>query len=250
MQICFAEFQPTIVIHAAALKHLSILENQPREAFLTNVIGTSNLLETATIFGGLRFLNISTDKAVNPTSILGKTKWIGELLTSYYRNTYSNNFTSVRFGNVFNSRGSVIETFLKQISNNQPITLTDRDVSRYFMKIEEAASFSIASVIINHDEIHLLDMGKPIKLIKVIERLKEITGSESKIEIVGIRPGEKLSEDLIATYETVADGPISQIRSINSQIKFKSLPELNREIKDDLDARTEISNLIEIACSK
>jgi len=122
-------FKPTMIIHAAALKHLAILEQQPREAYLTNIIGTNNMLSTAYQFKVQKFLNISTDKAANPISVLGKTKYVAELLTSKYRNLGAKNFTSVRFGNVFNSRGSVIETFARQLESNLPVTLTDIDVA-------------------------------------------------------------------------------------------------------------------------
>ena len=248
IQKSFDNFRPTMVIHAAALKHLSILENQPREAYLTNVIGTYNLIKTSLNFDNTKFLNISTDKAANPTSILGKTKWIGELITSYCRRNGNKNYTSVRFGNVFNSRGSVIETFIRQLMNNQPVTLTDMNVSRYFMKLEEAASLSIASVIMNVDEVHVLNMGEPVKLIDVIQRLKNELNSSSPINIVGLRKGEKLNEELIAEYEIVSENSTNNIMSIKSKKNFRYLPELNHKVSTEIEAINEITKLLSFAC--
>ena len=129
------EYKPSMIIHAAALKHLAILEKQPREAYLTNFLGTRNLLRSASLNNVCRFLNISTDKAANPVSILGKTKYMAEILTTSYSRNGFDQYTSVRFGNVFNSKGSVIETFTRQIKLGLPITLTDPEVNRFFMKI-------------------------------------------------------------------------------------------------------------------
>lgn len=248
IELCVNAFQPTTIIHAAALKHLSILENQPREAYLTNVVGTVNLLEAATKVAGVKFLNISTDKAANPSSILGKTKWLGELFTSFYRREKNLQYTSVRFGNVFNSRGSVIETFANQLAKNQPITLTDIDVKRYFMKIEEASSLSIASVFLNIDEIHLLKMGEPIKLLDVINSLRDLIKSDSKLEIVGLRNGEKIDEDLIASYELARSTSIKEILALKSKVKFQDFPSLKKEVSTDYDAVLQIERLIKHTC--
>jgi FlaA1/EpsC-like NDP-sugar epimerase len=249
IELCVNAFQPTTIIHAAALKHLSILENQPREAYLTNVVGTMNMLETATKFGSVKFLNISTDKAANPSSILGKSKWLGELFTSFYRREQYRQYTSVRFGNVFNSRGSVIETFANQLAKNQPITLTDINVKRYFMKIEEASSLSIASVFLNLDEIHLLRMGEPIRLLDVINKLRDLIKSDSPLEIVGLRTGEKIDEDLIAPYELARSTSIKEILALNSNVKFQDLPRLTKEVLTDYDAVRQIDRLIQDTCS-
>ena len=208
-------FKPTMIIHAAALKHLAILEKQPREAYLTNIIGTSNVLNAAEEFGVKSFLNISTDKAANPISILGKSKAIAEFLTTIKRQKGLKNYTSVRFGNVFNSRGSVIETFTKQIELNLPVTLTHPEVKRFFMKIEEAANLSLASLILAKGDVHILDMGEPVKLLHVIEKLIETLGGNSQIVIVGLREGEKLEEELWSTSETVFDSTIKGIKFLN-----------------------------------
>jgi len=243
---CISEFKPTMIIHAAALKHLAILEKQPREAYLTNIIGTNNMLSIAFEFKVEKFLNISTDKAANPVSILGKTKYIGELLTSKYRSLGSNNFTSVRFGNVFNSRGSVIETFARQLESNLPVTLTDINVARYFMKIEEAASLSLSAIFLNHSDVHILNMGEQIKLIDIINKMKKISGSSSEIEIVGLRKGEKLIEELHSESEVISQTLHPEIQSIKSAFIYSNLPTFTAEVMDDFEALNVIENLISI----
>jgi dTDP-glucose 4,6-dehydratase len=244
VELCVANFQPTIIIHAAALKHLAVLENQPREAYLTNVIGTHNVLKAAVQFNTRKFLNISTDKAANPISILGKSKYIGELLTAKYGDLSEKNFMSVRFGNVFNSRGSVIETFARQLEFNLPVTLTDINVSRYFMKIEEAASLCLSALFLNNSAIYMLDMGEPIKLIEIIEKMKTISGSESEVQLVGLRPGEKLSEELYSKNEVITNTSHPLIKSIKSDFFYSKIPELSLRVANNEDAQHRIDSLI------
>ena len=241
---CIIKYRPTILIHAAALKHLAVLEKQPREAYLTNVLGTYNLLSTASSLGVNRLLNISTDKAANPVSVLGKTKYIGELLTSKYRSLGNSNFTSVRFGNVFNSHGSVIETFASQLEKNSPVTLTDLNVARYFMKIEEAASLSLRAVLLNHNDVHILNMGEQIKLVDVVNKMKKISQSNSVIEIVGLRKGEKLREELHSGSEMISATSFPDIQSIKSAFIYSSLPDLNADVTSDIEALDLIEALI------
>jgi FlaA1/EpsC-like NDP-sugar epimerase len=167
------DFKPDVIIHAAALKHLSMLEKQSEEAIQNNVFGTANLIEIAYKHRIPFFMNISTDKAADPASILGKTKKATELYLSHFRNE-NLLWTSCRFGNVFNSRGSVIETFLSQIKSGSPITLTDESVSRYFMHTDEAAFLSVKSLILNMGEVHVFNMGQTVLLIDVINRLQDI----------------------------------------------------------------------------
>ena len=212
----FEESRPSLVIHCAALKHLSVLERFPREAVMTNVFGTKNLLDNAIKYGATEFLNVSTDKAVEPTSVLGRTKRIAELLVIQARNEGANGFTNVRFGNVFNSKGSVIETFSHQIQNNVPITLTDRNMSRYFMHIDEAAALAIKSSIINAGPIHILDMGQPVLMSDVIDRIKTTLKSNVEIVITGSRQGEKLHEDLVNVFENSSITSDPKIRVLSS----------------------------------
>lgn len=195
------EYGPTVIIHAAALKHLSVLEKQPREALLTNVYGTLNMLEIAQKIGLKKFVNISTDKAASPISVLGRSKFLAELLTTYYKMKYGNKFVSVRFGNVFGSRGSVIETFIDQIERRMPITLTDEKVTRYFMHPDEAAFLTLKSTAIDQGDVHLLEMGEPILILNIIKKLQELLDGKSNIVYTGLRQGEKIDENLFAGIE-------------------------------------------------
>ena len=198
---CFKEFQPTTVIHTAALKHLSVLERQPREALLTNVYGTFNLIKCIMEYKVGNFCNISTDKAAQPQSVLGVSKRFSEILTTYVRRSTEINATNCRFGNVFNSRGSVIETFTSQMVRGLPITLTDLEVTRYFMSVNEAAFLTLKSLLINLHDIYIFEMGSPIKLIDVIVRMQELLKTSSPILETGLRNGEKLHEDLVFSDE-------------------------------------------------
>jgi FlaA1/EpsC-like NDP-sugar epimerase len=243
IQRVFQESKPTLVIHCAALKHLSVLENYPREAVLTNVMGTQNLLECSIASGTTNFLNVSTDKAAEPTSILGKSKRIAELLVIHVRKSGHGGFTNVRFGNVFNSKGSVIETFQHQILNGSSITLTDPKMKRYFMHIDEAAALAIKSSVINEGEIHILDMGEPILMLDIINRLKFALNSQSAIEISGARPGEKLNEDLMNEFENLEKTSSPKIRILNS--KNLGIPFIHgRAIDNNVDALGFINNVL------
>jgi dTDP-glucose 4,6-dehydratase len=218
------DFQPTMIVHAAALKHLAILEKQPREAYLTNFLGTRNLLKSSAKHGVSKFLNISTDKAANPVSVLGKSKHMAEILTADFRRRGFHQYTNVRFGNVFNSQGSVIETFTRQIKLGLPITLTDLEVNRFFMKIEEAANLSLLSSALNEGDVHILDMGEPVKLLDVVNKLIEILDGKSEIVIVGLREGEKIQEELWSSQERAFQTKEKGIKALNLIISDQ-LPE-------------------------
>jgi FlaA1/EpsC-like NDP-sugar epimerase len=238
------DFKPTMVIHAAALKHLAILENQPREAYLTNFLGTKNLLSASAKFDVKRFLNISTDKAANPVSVLGKTKYMAEILTSEFRKNGFPFYTSVRFGNVFNSTGSVVETFTRQIKLGLPVTLTDPLVDRFFMKIEEAANLSLMASVLNEGDVHILDMGKPVKLIDIIHRLIEILGGHSEIVIVGLRAGEKVHEELTSLDEKAWTTAHRGIQALNLVMTTKTSNFVLSEVESDSEALTEINRFL------
>ncbi len=198
----FARHQPDVVIHTAALKHLTLLENHPDEGTKTNVNGTYNLLEAAKANGVERFVNISTDKAANPTSVLGRTKLMAERHTAKAAQDTGLPYLSVRFGNVLGSRGSVLPTFRDQIAIGGPITITDPDVSRYFMTIPEAVRLVLQSGAIGlPGEILILDMGEPVKIVDMAKRLIAHSGRNINITYTGLRPGEKLHEELIANDE-------------------------------------------------
>jgi FlaA1/EpsC-like NDP-sugar epimerase len=208
----FSEHQPDVVFHAAALKHLPLLERYPDEAFKTNVLGTTNVLEAAAKVGVERFVNISTDKAADATSVLGRSKRIAERLTAHYARLVSSDgghesssrgtFLSVRFGNVLGSRGSVLSAFAKQIADGGPVTVTHPDVTRYFMTIPEAVQLVIQAAAIGRaGEVLVLDMGEPVRIVDVARQLIEMSDADVEIVFTGLRPGEKLHEQLFGAGE-------------------------------------------------
>ena len=199
----FSQIKPEIVFHAAALKHLNILEVHPDEGYKTNVEGTNNLL-ASTIGNNVKtFVNISTDKAADPISILGKTKLIAEQLTAGYADIEKNcKFVSVRFGNVFGSRGSVLQTFSRQIELGVPITITDPKVERYFMTLEESVHLVLQAATQGESgDTLILKMGKPILIRKIADKLIKASGKNIDIKFSSLRPGEKLSELLVGKNE-------------------------------------------------
>ena len=209
LRTLFAEFRPQIVFHAAAHKHVPLMEKHPCEAILNNVVGTSNVLEAARQFGSERFVFISTDKAVNPSSIMGASKRVGELLVQTCADAGPLQTACVRFGNVLGSRGSIVPLFQKQIAHGGPITITHPDVVRFFMTIPEAVQLILcAGTLANRGEIFVLDMGNPRKIIdlahELIQRSGLQTGKQIEIAITGLRPGEKLVEELTTQAEHLA----------------------------------------------
>lgn len=198
----FTEHRPEVVFHAAALKHLPLLEMWPAEAIKTNVSGTRNVLEAASAVGVRRFVNISTDKAANPTSVLGFTKRLAERITAGFDQTSPGTYLSVRFGNVLGSRGSVLTAFRVQIDAGGPVTVTDREVTRYFMTVEEAVQLVIqAGAVGGRGQVLVLDMGEPVKIADVAKRLVLEAGRPIEIVYTGLRPAEKLHEELFGDGE-------------------------------------------------
>ena len=199
----FEQHQPDVVFHAAALKHLPLLEAAPQEGWKTNVVGTQNVLDAAEHVGVTHFVNVSTDKAANPTSVLGYTKRLTERLTAHKGMTASGTYVSVRFGNVLGSRGSVLPAFREQAKRGGPITVTHPEITRYFMLVEEASLLVINAGAIGRDgEVLVLDMGEPVKIADVARRFAEQQIPPLEIVYTGLRPGEKLHEDLVADDET------------------------------------------------
>ena len=199
----FERYKPEVVFHTAALKHLTLLENHPEEGMKTNTIGTRNLLDAAEAVGVERFVNISTDKAADPTSVLGATKLAAERLTAQKAEETGLPYVSVRFGNVLGSRGSVLPTFMGQIEQGKPITVTHPDVTRYFMTIPEAVRLVVqAGAIGDPGEVMILDMGEPVKIVDLAQQLIDMLSPNTKIEFTGLRPAEKLHEILISSTES------------------------------------------------
>ncbi|WP_426350450.1 polysaccharide biosynthesis protein [Alloiococcus sp. CFN-8] len=202
----FKEYKPSVVFHAAAHKHVPLMETSPGEAIKNNVMGTLNTAECADRFGVKRFVLISTDKAVNPTNVMGASKRLCEMVIQSINSISSTEFVAVRFGNVLGSNGSVIPLFEKQIKAGGPVTVTHEEITRYFMLIPEAAQLVLqAGAYAKGGEIFVLDMGKPIKIYNMAEDLIRLSGLEPhkdiRIEVTGLRPGEKLYEELLMSEE-------------------------------------------------
>jgi len=199
----FERSRPQVVFHAAALKHLPLLERYPGEGWKTNVLGTANVLAAACEVGVDTVVNVSTDKAADPTSVLGVTKRIGECLTAWYGDHHDGTYVSVRFGNVLGSRGSIIPAFTEQIRRGGPVTVTDPDVTRYFMLIPEACQLVLQASAMGHDgEVMVLDMGEPVRIDHLARTLIRLSGRHDvEVTYTGLRPGEKLEEDLFGGAE-------------------------------------------------
>ena len=195
------EIRPDVVFHAAAHKHLPMLERFPGEALRTNVLGTANVVRAAAANGAKAFINISTDKAASPTSVLGASKRLAEMVVSSHA-SQGIQVASVRFGNVLGSRGSLLRSLAYQVARGLPVTVTDPDVTRFFMTIPEAASLVIeASAMADRGEIYVLDMGEPVRILELVQRYAQMLGCEVDITFTGLRPGEKLHEELFEMSE-------------------------------------------------
>jgi FlaA1/EpsC-like NDP-sugar epimerase len=210
-----AATRPDIVFHAAAHKHLPLLERYPAEGLKTNVLGTLNVVEAASLAGVARFINISTDKAADPTSVLGATKRLAELTVSAFA-TAELHTASVRFGNVLGSRGSLLHSLAAQVAREQHITVTHPDVSRYFMTIPEAVGLVIEAAVMAHaGETYVLDMGAPVRIVDLVSRFLAVTGATGReVVFTGLRPGEKLHEALFDAGDVSECTPHPRISSV------------------------------------
>jgi FlaA1/EpsC-like NDP-sugar epimerase len=224
----FASRRPQVVFHAAALKHLPLLERHPGEAVKSNIWGTLAVLEAAQ--GVERFVNISTDKAANPTSVLGYSKRITERLTAHVAKTSEGTFLSVRFGNVLGSRGSVLTAFSAQIARGGPITVTDPDVTRYVMTIQEAVHLVIQAAAIGRPgEALVLEMGKPVRIADLARQMADLAPAPVDIVYTHLRPGEKLHEELFGAGE-------QDVRPFHPLISHVAVPPLDPDRVRFIDA--------------
>jgi FlaA1/EpsC-like NDP-sugar epimerase len=225
----FAKHQPDVVLHAAALKHLPMLERYPEEGWKTNVVGTLNVLRCAADIGVQHFVNVSTDKAADATSVLGQTKRLAERLTAWYAEDLDRPYVSVRFGNVLGSRGSMLDAFRAQIKQGGPVTVTDPQVTRYFMTIPEACELVLqAGAIGRSGDVLVLDMGEPVRILDVANRLIRESRQDVEIEFTGLRPGEKLHEVL----HSVGESPVPSRHPLISRVGVPRLEPVDVYLED------------------
>lgn len=242
-----SEYKPDVMYHAAAHKHVPLMEANPMEAVKNNIFGTKNVAESADVFGVPYFVMISTDKAVNPPNVMGATKRFAEMIVQNLAKESETKFAAVRFGNVLGSRGSVVPLFKQQIAKGGPVTVTDPEMTRYFMTIPEASRLVIqAGTLAAGGEVFVLDMGEPVKIVDLAKNLIKLSGyseDEISIEFSGIRPGEKLFEELLNENERQSEhvfpkifvGKAEPISLLEMEYVIEKLPEMsNEEVKTTL----------------
>ncbi len=254
LETIFDKYRPDVVYHAAAHKHVPLMETSPNEAIKNNCLGTLNLARLADKYDVKRFVMISTDKAVRPTNVMGATKRICEMIVQTYNRRSNTEFVAVRFGNVLGSNGSVIPLFLKQIEAGGPVTLTHREITRFFMTIPEAVSLVLtAGLMAKGGEIFILDMGEPVKIYDLACNLIKMKGYEPekdiKIEVIGLRPGEKLYEELLMAEEGLQDTDNKKIHigkpiELDEEVFLKKLDSLITKAEDNsADIRKDIKDI-------
>lgn len=258
----FDRMRPNVVFHAAAYKHVPLMEQYPGEAVRTNVIGTANVARESARLGVDRFVMVSSDKAVRPSSVMGASKRLAEVVVAEIAEATGLSASSVRFGNVLGSRGSVVPTFERQIRLGGPVTVTDRRMRRYFMTIEEAAGLIIQSGSFEHNAIYMLDMGEDVSILDLAERVIELHGLrpyvDIPIEFTGMRPGEKLREDLSNDFEHGIASHHPKIRRLSRPTGAGTIDQLSDRIDrlekisrigSEQQARRELMDLVRLADS-
>jgi len=269
MDKIFKKYKPEVIFHAAAHKHVPMMEYHPDEAVMNNIIGTKNVAELAEKYGAERVVMISTDKAINPTSVMGASKQVAEMVVKdlgsrkagIEESKNKTKFVAVRFGNVLESNGSVVPMFRQQIAKGGPVTVTDREVKRYFMTLPEASQLVIqAGALGKGGEVFVLDMGKPIKVLELAKEMIRLSGLELdediEIKIVGLRPGEKLFEELLTKEErsrALGDSGhkkifIAKVEEVDGEKLEKDVRELERLAKE-MDSEGIVRKLQEIVPS-
>ncbi|MEG2774046.1 MAG: UDP-N-acetylglucosamine 4,6-dehydratase family protein, partial [Acetivibrio sp.] len=255
MNYIFETYRPHVVYHAAAHKHVPLMEISPNEAIKNNVFGTLKMVRAADHYGVQRFVQISTDKAVNPTNIMGASKRMCEMIIQTYNNRSKTEFVAVRFGNVLGSNGSVIPLFKKQIAAGGPVTVTHPDIIRYFMTIPEAVSLVLqAGAFAKGGEIFVLDMGEPVKIDDLARNLIRLSGyvpdRDIEVSYVGLRPGEKLFEELLMDEEGMQETG-NKLIHIGKPIAFdeeeflKSLETLERAVYEEtMDIKQLVAKIV------
>ncbi|MCB0407579.1 MAG: polysaccharide biosynthesis protein, partial [Bdellovibrionales bacterium] len=252
LESVFVKYHPDVVFHAAAYKHVPLMELNPIEAIKVNVLGTQVVARLADKYNLQKFVLVSTDKAVNPTNVMGATKRIAEMVCQVFQKNSKTKFVVVRFGNVLGSSGSVIPRFKEQIENGGPVTVTHPDIIRYFMSIPEAAQLVLqAGSIGNGGEIFVLDMGEPVKIDELARQMITLTGlrvgEDIQIEYVGLRPGEKLFEELLADGENTLPTKhkrvrVAQVREVDEQL-FEKVSKLIR-LENTGCIRTQLKEIV------
>ena len=238
------KYRPEYIYHAAAYKHVPLMEDSPAEAIRTNVIGTYNVAKMADKYKVKKMVLVSTDKAVRPTNVMGATKRFAETVIQYFAEHSKNTkYAAVRFGNVLGSNGSVVPLFEREIATGGPVTITDKNIIRYFMTIPEAVSLILqCGLFAQGGEIFILDMGKPVKIINLAERLIRQAGLVPYVDIdiveIGLRPGEKLYEELLLDTE-------HQQKTANKKIYVEPRGEVNEKIEQDVSIVSKVFEMEE-----
>lgn len=243
VELLFSKYRPQVVFHAAAHKHVPLMEHNPEEAIKNNIFGTKNVAEAADKYGIERFVLISTDKAVNPTNIMGATKRGCELIVEGMNKRSNTKYMAVRFGNVLGSNGSVIPIFKNLIAEGKNLTITHPDITRYFMTIPEAAQLVIeAGTMGTGGEIFILDMGEPVRIVDLAKSMIRLSKADVEIEIVGLRPGEKLYEELLYDVN-------SATKTANKKIFITKIDEGHVDVEEHIEklkAAIKVSNILEL----